>query len=190
MKWHGVTWNNIDWNEKTVKIDKAYTRVKKTEYKDREIVTAGSKKDFKDLKTKSSYRTIGLNDAMINILKQHKEEQKELAKANNKQFKETDWVFTTKVYTGMLHDYIDDKFRKVMNETKILGYKEITPHCLRHTYCTMGIENGTRVEEMRDVLGHSNIAVTANWYTHLDKNAVVKASNKVNGALENYMKDK
>ena len=47
MKWHGVTWNNIDWNEKTVKIDKAYTRVKKTEYKDRVIVTAGSKKDFK-----------------------------------------------------------------------------------------------------------------------------------------------
>ena len=76
MKWHGVTWNNIDWNEKTVKIDKAYTRVKKTEYKDREIVTAGSKKDFKDLKTTSSYRTIGLNDAMINILKQHKEEQR------------------------------------------------------------------------------------------------------------------
>ena len=99
MKWHGVTWNNIDWNKKTVVIEKAYARVKKTEYKDGEIVTAGSKKDFKDLKTKSSYRTIGLNDAMINILKQHKEEQKKLAIQNGKEFKETDWVFTTKVYS-------------------------------------------------------------------------------------------
>ena len=76
-----------------------------------------------------------------------------------------------------------------MKDTKITGYDKLTVHCLRHTYCTMGIENGTRVEEMRDVLGHSNIAVTANWYTHLDKNAVVKASNKVNGAIEDYMKE-
>ena len=89
------------------------------------------KKYFKGLKTKNSYRTIGLNDTMIEILKQHKVEQKELAKVNNKEFKETDWIFTTKVYTGNVSDYICKKFRKVMDAIKITNYKEITPHCLR-----------------------------------------------------------
>ena len=84
-------------------------------YKMEKIVTVRSIKAFKDLKT-NSYRTLELNDTIIEILKKHKEEQKELAKKNNKKFKETDWVFTTSVYTGILHDYIDDKFRKVMEE--------------------------------------------------------------------------
>ena len=77
-----------------------------------------------------------------------------------------------------------------MDAIKITNYKELTPHCLRHTFCTIGIENGTRVEEMKNILGHNNIAVTANWYTHLNKEAVVKASNKVNSTIEDYMKDK
>ncbi len=150
----GVTWNNIDWEKKKVVIEKAYTRIKQKEYKNGKIVTVRSIKAFKDLKTTNSYRRLKLNDKMIEILRKHKEEQKELAKKNNKKFKETDWVFTTSAYTGILHDYIDDKFRKVMEETKITDYKELTPHCLRHTFCSTGIEAGVNVEEMKELMGH------------------------------------
>lgn len=127
-----------------------------------------SKKIFKDLKTTKSYRMLGLSDEMIEILKEHKKVQRELAKKNNKTFKETDRVFTTKNYEGYVSDYSSDKFRKAMDTIKIEDYKDLTLHCLRHTFCTLGIENGVTVERMKELLGHSSIAVTSNWYTHLD----------------------
>ena len=44
-----------------------------------------------------------------------------------------------------------------MNKLKITDYKELTTHCLRHTYCSLGVMAGVPVEEMRKVLGHKNI---------------------------------
>ena len=111
-----------------------------------------------------------------------------LAERQGKIFSEKDWVFTTKKYEGYLSDYIGDSLKKVVTEIKAEGYKELTTHCLRHTYCTLGIERGIRVEEMKYILGHSNIAVTSNWYTHLDKKKIVNDSNTVNTYLENFMK--
>ena len=123
---------------------------------DNNIINKTSCKEFKDLKTKSSYRTISIK-GLIGILKEHKERQKLLAEKKNIQFKEDDWVFTTKTYKGYVADYISDKFRKVMESIKIKNYKELTVHDLRHTYCSTGIKSGIRLEEMKKILGHSNI---------------------------------
>mgnify|MGYP003281930165 FL=1 len=181
----GITWDNINWEEKTVTVEKEYMRV--YEYNSM-LDVRESKKVFKDLKTKNSYRTIGLNEEMMKILKLHKQQQMKLAERQGKIFSEKDWVFTTKKYEGYLSDYIGDSLKKVVTEIKAEGYKELTTHCLRHTYCTLGIERGIRVEEMKYILGHSNIAVTSNWYTHLDKKKIVNDSNTVNTYLENFMK--
>lgn len=154
-------------------------RVKRQEYKNGKIVETRVK-EFKNLKSKDSYRTIGIkSEEMLNMLKEHKEEQKQLAKKCNKTFNETDWVFTTKNYEGYVADYSSDKFRKVMDTIKIKNYKELTLHDLRHTYCSLGIMAGVKVEEMKEILGHNNIGVTAGWYLHLDEQNVIDASNKV-----------
>ena len=182
----GVTWNNINFEEHTVKIEWQYIR---TYYFDEKLNVKTSKKIFKDLKTTKSYRILGLSDAMIEILKKHKKAQQELAKKNNKTFKETDWVFTTKNYEGYVSDYSSDKFRKVMDTIKIEDYKELTLHCLRHTFCTLGIEKGVKSEAMKELLGHSSIAVTSNWYTHLDTKKVVEASNEVNSYIGKMIKE-
>lgn len=152
----GVTWNNIDFEKGIVQIEKTYVETKKYVKKDDKI-TKTRVKEFKDVKSKDSYRTIGINGELLYILKQHKEEQKLLAKKCNKTFKETDWVFTTKNYTGNLADYVGDKFKGIMNKLKITDYKELTTHCLRHTYCSLGVMAGVPVEEMRKVLGHTNV---------------------------------
>lgn len=117
------------------------------------------------------------------MLKEHKKSQKELAKKNGKEFKETDWVFTTKTYQGYVSDYTTDIMKRALKETKIENYEELCVHCLRHTYCSIGIMNGIKAEEMQKILGHSDIQTTINWYTHIDPSHVINASKKVSSGI-------
>lgn len=39
-----------------------------------------------------------------------------------------------------------------MDTIKIEGYKDLT----RHTFGTLGIENGVKIETMKEILRHSN----------------------------------
>lgn len=174
----GITWEDIDFEKCTVEINKEYKRIKKVEIvKENEKVSYN--KEFKDLKTNSSYRTIGLGKEYVELLKQHKEEQKELAKKNNKEFKETDWVFTTKTYNGYVSDYTSDKMRNIMKTLQIKDYDKITPHCLRHTFCSMAIKNNVDIKQVQTILGHSSVGVTLDWYTQIDKETIINTSSKM-----------
>ena len=51
---------------------------------------------------------------------------------------------------------------------RVLGYK-ITPHDLRHTFASYGLENGVAPKIMQKWLGHSSIQTTLNIYMHASK---------------------
>lgn len=48
-----------------------------------------------------------------------------------------------------------------------LGYPDFDFHSLRHTHCTMLLENGVNPKYVQIRLGHKNINVTMNIYNHL-----------------------
>lgn len=185
----GVKWKNIDLENNIVDISQAHMRLVKYNYENGKIVRKGSTREVTDLKSKSSYRKIGLPVEYIEILKQHKEDQKELAKRNGKEFSEEDFVFTTLAYRAYVADGVNDRFRNIMNNIKIKNYNDLTIHCLRHTYCSIGIRNGVTLKEMQKILGHSSISVTADIYGHLDNESVIQASNKVNADMNKYLID-
>lgn len=185
----GLTWNNIDFDNCTISIEKEYMKVPMYKYVDGKLVRDGYKRDFTDLKSKSSYRKLGIPSSFCKILKLHKEHQKELAQKYNIEFKENDWVFTTKSYVGYISKDIGDNFRCMRNKLKIKNYEEITVHSLRHTFCSRGIRNGVSLKEMQGLLGHENISITADWYAHLNTEEIVNASNKVNQGIENQLNE-
>lgn len=43
----------------------------------------------------------------------------------------------------------------------------ITPHILRHTFCTRFCENETNVRVIQEIMGHKDIKVTMNVYSHV-----------------------
>ncbi len=54
----------------------------------------------------------------------------------------------------------------------------ITPHVLRHTFCTRLIQRGVNIKTAQYIMGHANADVTMNIYAHVDKeNAISEMQN-------------
>ena len=49
---------------------------------------------------------------------------------------------------------------------------DLTPYCLRHTFCTALQRAGVPINVAKELMGHSDISVTANIYTHKDSDVL------------------
>lgn len=66
-----------------------------------------------------------------------------------------------------------------------LGIPYKSPHSTRHTYTSMAVKEGIAPEVLQRILGHTDYAMTANVYTHLDTDTLVNAVEITNGLLTN-----
>ena len=55
----------------------------------------------------------------------------------------------------------------------------VTPHVLRHTFCTNVQQAGLDVKSLQYLMGHSNASVTLDVYTHTDYNSVKHAFDQI-----------
>lgn len=56
---------------------------------------------------------------------------------------------------------------------------DFVPYCLRHTYCSNLCKKGVDIRVAQYLMGHSDIRLTANIYTHTDNSAIVDAAKKM-----------
>lgn len=57
--------------------------------------------------------------------------------------------------------------------------EDLRPYCLRHTYCTDLQDAGVPVTVAKDLMGHSDIKMTANIYTHKSSKSFEDARDKI-----------
>ena len=66
-------------------------------------------------------------------------------------------------------DY-DSMFRRLSKKlNKAYGYtfsNTITPHTLRHTFCTNMANAGMNPKSLQYIMGHSSVSLTLNYYSH------------------------
>ena len=62
----------------------------------------------------------------------------------------------------------------------------VTPHVLRHTFCTKLARAGIPVKELQYLMGHSDVGTTLKIYTHLDYEAAEKSFQKYSSAAGLY----
>lgn len=55
--------------------------------------------------------------------------------------------------------------------------KDITPYCLRHSFCTDLVRKKVDIRIAQKLMGHSDIALTANIYTHVSDEDTISALN-------------
>lgn len=70
------------------------------------------------------------------------------------------------------------KYNKLHPDTPL---PNVTPHVLRHTYCTNMVKMNTPLKVLQCLMGHSSIEVTSDIYTHL-------ASEDVNNVVQQLYK--
>lgn len=123
-----------------------------------------------DLKTSSSHRNITIPKKLINYLRELKEDRgasdNDYVVLDRNDFKYTprnlSMNFTKKV----------SKFKKPIEENEsskaeYMQLKQISFHGLRHTHATLLILNGENVKVVSERLGHADIRMTLNTYTHV-----------------------
>ena len=54
--------------------------------------------------------------------------------------------------------------------------EDFVPYCLRHTYCTDLAKAKVDVRVAQKLMGHANISITADIYTHTDMDDILEAS--------------
>ncbi len=95
-------------------------------------------------------------------------------------WQESDLVFTTAVGTPVhpRNDY--RSFRRILVQA---GLRRIRLHDLRHTAASLLLAQGVPARVVTEILGHSQISITLNTYTHVDTSLTEVALDRMESAL-------
>lgn len=115
-------------------------------------------------KTKSSIRKIQIDDATIELLNKHKMNDRKFLLSKGEKLKETDLFATNRYGDPISYCGITEQFRIFCNDND-LPY--ITLHGLRHTHATLLLEADANIKYISRRLGHKNIEITLNTYSHV-----------------------
>jgi len=72
-----------------------------------------------------------------------------------------------------IFEKVGSKYEQIVNKTD-----KITPHMLRHTFCTMMHENWVDIKTAQQQMGHSDTKTTMNVYTHVTSQFEAKEMQK------------
>lgn len=171
-----LKWSDYDKNEKIISITKALSRVR-TYNKDgnKTMLTVTTPK------TDTSIRTVPLIDKAVELLAEHKRKQERYMELVGDYYTDNDLIFSSS-----RGDYLDPgNFNRKLNKTvKKIGIPRISPHVLRHSFATRGLEAEVSLKAMQELLGHSSITVTGDIYTHILKEQKRKEISKLNDVFK------
>ena len=85
-----------------------------------------------------------------------------------------------KVVDGFFEKYFQH-IREKYNSIYKVQMPCITPHVCRHTFCSNMAKSGMNPKTLQYIMGHSDIGVTLNTYTHLQFEDALVEMKKVVG---------
>lgn len=81
-----------------------------------------------------------------------------------------------KSFKKALHVQMGGRLYKDAIVPPCLVAEDLVPYCLRHTFCTDLQDAGVSINVARDLMGHSDISLTAKIYTHTTDRAIEGAA--------------
>lgn len=162
---YGLTKKDVDFKKRLIFIDHQLCRTAEKPY------------FVKSPKTSSGVRCIPMSDVVYMALKRV---------AANRQSPTVEllvdgysgFLFLDKAGMPKVAMHLENYMRGMQKKMeRIYGksFPRVTPHVLRHTFCTNMQRAGIDVKSLQYLMGHSNVSVTLDVYTHVDFHAVQEA---------------
>lgn len=151
----------------------------------KQTVGVGSKgKRLQTPKTKTSERFVPITPELRPVLSQAVKDAM-LRKTQTIVNGCSGFLFTTKTGTVCTSSDICRYFNRIeaeYNKTHKKPLPKLTPHVLRHTFCTRCIERGMDVKSTQYFMGHASATITLNVYAHSSYDSAERAFQKAFGA--------
>ncbi len=165
----GLTLNYIDMQDRKINVNHQLQRKRNMEYV------------IEDTKTTSSTREIPMSDEVYvcfqRIIANRKKVKKELmidGKCGFLYLDKNDMPMVA-LHWEKYFQHIREKYNKIYR----VQMPEVTPHVCRHTFCSNMAKSGMNPKTLQYIMGHSNIGVTLNTYTHVQYEDAEKEMNKI-----------
>ena len=153
----GLTLKDIDLKNKTVNIDHQLQRTSKREYV------------IEPTKTNAGTRVIPITDEVAEMFRSIIEDRPKY-KVEKVVAGYSGFLFLDKDGMPLVAMHWEHRFNSMVgryNEIYKMQIPNITPHVCRHTYCSNQAKAGMNPKTLQYLMGHSDIAVTLNVYTHV-----------------------
>jgi integrase len=132
-------------------------------------------------KTARSRRIVPLPNAVVDALKvRHEQQETDRLAAGVEFWEDCGLVLTTRFGTPLSprNDYRD--FQRLVGAA---GLRHVRLHDLRHTAASLMLAQGVNPRVVMEILGHSQISVTMNTYSHVTPASSREAVARVEGLL-------
>ncbi len=147
----GLRWTDVDLDTSTLKVRTSLQRV-------------DGRLQLVEPKTARSRRTIALPQSAIIALRHHRVRQLQERLLAGQRWHDTGMVFTTTIGTPLDPRNVYRHFQRALAEA---GLPQKRFHDLRHTCATLLLAQGVHPRGVMDILGHSQIALTMDTYSHV-----------------------
>ena len=148
-------WSDLDFDNQVIYVSESL---------DRKIKKRGP------LKTESSKRVVSMTDSQMNVLRKHKEIQDP----------KSEIVCSTSIGTYFNPSNIRRAMSSICKQAEI---KKIRFHDLRHTHATLLIEAEVPAKAVQERLGHADVRITLERYTHLSDRTHIETAKRFQALL-------
>jgi integrase len=148
----GLRWEDVDLDRATLAVRRTLIRGK------------GGSWELGQPKTKASRRSIALPDSCVQALQKHRAAQRAERLRLGPVWEDNEFVFTNRT-GGPLH--VNSLVAQFGRLTRDSGVPKIRFHDMRHTCATLLLAEGVHPKIVQERLGHSEISMTLNRYSHV-----------------------
>ena len=124
------------------------------------------RKEFiiKEPKSLHSKRAVSLSPSLAALLLEYREDQEFMRKQMGNPLTNEDFVFSWPDGRPLDPDVVTQAFHRIAGQA---GLKGIRLHDLRHTHATLMLKAGVHPKVVSERLGHANIGITLDTYSHV-----------------------
>lgn len=133
---------------------------------------------FQEPKTAKGKRSIPLPDWAIVALKAHKARQAQEKLLVGQDYQDNGLVFCTENGQPIEPRNLNRKFYELREKA---GISKVNLHALRHTYATRLLKTNEHPKVVQELLGHSQISMTLDTYSHVMPELKKALAAKLNG---------